>query len=103
MAMTTTTHLETEAERERLIAELLLEERLLAERVVATGTVKWFSVETGSGFISPDESDDDLLVESANVVRDGTAPLRAGDRVRFEVCIGRAGLQAVGVVPADDR
>jgi cold shock protein len=97
------THVETETETERLIAERLLAEWLLAERVVATGTVKWFSAEDGYGFISPDESDDDLFVESANIADGGADVLTAGDRVRFVVCVGRAGLQAVGVVLAEVR
>jgi len=82
------------------LAEKLMEDRLRAERVLATGTVKSFSVEDACGFISPDEGDDDLPVEAPSIVG-GSHTLTTGTRVAFEVCVGRKGLQAVGVVPTD--
>ena len=66
-----------------LFAELTAE-RLSAERVTATGTIKWIDLEGGRGMVGPDEGDDDLTFRFV----DGSAPLRAGARVEFEVDLG---------------
>jgi CspA family cold shock protein len=78
-------------------------ERLLAERVVCTGTVKWFSTEDGHGWISPDEGDEDLLVEAANLAEAEVTALTEGARVEFEVGVGHEGLEAFQVVAIRTR
>jgi CspA family cold shock protein len=52
---------------------------------MATGTVKWFSNEKGYGFISPDDSTDDLFVHFSAIEGDGFKSLTEGTKVEFEV------------------
>jgi cold shock protein len=85
---------------ESLMAKSLAAERVSAERVMATGTVKWLSEMRGFGFISPDEGDDDLLVQAVSV-GGGFGTLSEGARVEFEVHEGLKGLEAFAVVPLD--
>jgi len=61
-----------------------------------TGTVKWFNLSKGYGFIKPD-SGDDLFVHYKAIVGDGFKKLDEGDRVQFEVEQGPKGLQASNV------
>jgi CspA family cold shock protein len=65
---------------------------------VATGTVKWFSVQKGFGFIVPDEGDKDLFVHRSNVDTLDRS-LRDEQRVEFEVGEGRKGPEATQVRP----
>ncbi|CAA2983306.1 cold shock 2-like [Olea europaea subsp. europaea] len=49
------------------------------------GTVKWFSVQKGFGFIAPEEGGDDLFVHQTEIQSDGFRTLREGQRVEFKV------------------
>jgi len=84
-----------------LMVEALAAERLVAERVTAKGTVKSFSAEKSYGFISPDEGDDDLIVQSMSIAEGGLETLTEGARVEFEVDEGRSGLEAFNVLPIE--
>jgi CspA family cold shock protein len=64
---------------------------------MAQGTVKWFSVEKGYGFISPDEGGEDVFVHHTGVTGEGFKTLDEGARVDFEATQGRKGLQADNV------
>jgi CspA family cold shock protein len=59
-----------------------------------TGTVKFFNVDKGFGFITPDAGGKDVFVH-ANDLR-GTV-LRDGNKVEFEVVQGKKGPQASNV------
>lgn len=83
---------------EALTTERLIAERLRADRVMAKGTLKWLSGNKGYGFISADEGDDDLFVESTSSADGGFGTLTEGARVEFEVHEGHRGLEAFGVV-----
>jgi cold shock protein len=54
------------------------------EREVATGTVKWFNVDKGYGFIQPDNGGKDVFVHISAVERAGLSSLNEGARVSFE-------------------
>ena len=54
------------------------------ERDVATGTVKWFNVNKGYGFIQPDNGGKDVFVHISAVERAGLSSLNEGARVSFE-------------------
>jgi CspA family cold shock protein len=58
-----------------------------------TGSVKWFNVKKGYGFITRD-SGDDVFVHYRNIVGDGRRSIADGPRVQFVVVDGDKGLQA---------
>jgi CspA family cold shock protein len=51
---------------------------------MAIGTVKWFNVRKGYGFIAPDEGGKDVFVHISAVERAGMNELREGQKVSFE-------------------
>ena len=51
---------------------------------MATGTVKWFNIQKGYGFITPDEGGKDVFVHISAVERAGLSGLRDGQKVSFE-------------------
>lgn len=58
-----------------------------------TGTVKWFNVKKGYGFITRDQGDD-VFVHFRNIEGDGRRSISEGQRVTFIVIPGDKGLQA---------
>jgi cold shock protein len=61
-----------------------------------TGTVKWFNVAKGYGFISR-ENGEEVFVHFKEIIGEGYKTLAEGDKVSFEVTRGPKGLQATGV------
>jgi cold shock protein len=51
---------------------------------MTTGTVKWFNIQKGYGFITPDEGGKDVFVHISAVERAGMSGLRDGQKVSFE-------------------
>ncbi|MGC1293918.1 MAG: cold-shock protein [Alloacidobacterium sp.] len=64
--------------------------------VEETGTVKWFSVEKGYGFITQNGGGD-VFVHISALERSGLTGLSEGDRVLFDVAEGRKGPEAAKV------
>ncbi|WP_179018121.1 cold-shock protein [Paenarthrobacter nitroguajacolicus] len=64
---------------------------------MALGTVKWFNAEKGYGFITVDESGDDVFVHWSAIQMEGFRALEEGQRVEFELGEGQKGPQAEGV------
>ncbi|MCP2049828.1 UNVERIFIED_ORG: CspA family cold shock protein [Paenarthrobacter nicotinovorans] len=64
---------------------------------MALGTVKWFNAEKGYGFITVDESGEDVFVHWSAIHMDGFRALEEGQRVEFELGEGQKGPQAEGV------
>ena len=64
----------------------------MSERV--TGTVKWFNNAKGFGFITREESEDDLFVHFRSIQGEGYRTLNEGQEVEFVVVEGPKGLQA---------
>ncbi|HIG41163.1 MAG TPA: cold shock domain-containing protein [Gammaproteobacteria bacterium] len=60
---------------------------------VETGTVKWFNVKKGYGFITRDKGDD-VFVHYRNILGNGRRAVSEGQRVQFIVIDGDKGLQA---------
>ena len=60
------------------------------------GTVKWFNVDKGYGFITR-ENGPDVFVHYSSISGDGYRSLSEGDEVEFEVVQGPKGLQAANV------
>jgi CspA family cold shock protein len=63
---------------------------------MAVGTVKWFNVNKGYGFIKP-ESGNDVFVHVSAIQGDGT--LEDGQVVEFDITQGQKGPQAANVRP----
>jgi cold shock protein len=58
---------------------------------MTTGTVKWFNVQKGFGFIQPEDGSKDVFVHISAVERAGMSNLREGQRLEFELERGRDG------------
>jgi len=52
---------------------------------MSTGTVKWFNVQKGYGFIQPDDGGKDVFVHISPVERAGLSTLREGQKVSYEM------------------
>jgi CspA family cold shock protein len=58
---------------------------------MAIGTVKWFNVQKGYGFIQPEDGSKDVFVHISAVERSGIGNLNEGQRVSFELERGQQG------------
>ena len=61
------------------------------------GTVKWFSDQTGYGFITPEDGSKDVFVHHTAIKGEGFRSLREGQQVEFEITQGPKGPQASNV------
>jgi cold shock protein len=61
------------------------------------GTVKFFNVSKGFGFIKPDDSNQDVFVHQSGLIHE----IHENDRVQFEVERGKKGMNAVNVEVID--
>jgi CspA family cold shock protein len=52
---------------------------------MSIGTVKWFNVQKGFGFIQPEDSSKDVFVHMSAVERAGLSSLREGQKVSYDV------------------
>jgi CspA family cold shock protein len=59
-----------------------------------TGTVKWFNSTKGYGFIQPEDGSDDVFVHISSVQGSGMMDLQEGQKVSYEIEIGRNGKSA---------
>ena len=59
-----------------------------------SGTVKWFNNSRGYGFISCDNTSDDIFVHYRNIQGEGYRSLSEGQKVEFSLAEGDKGLQA---------
>lgn len=62
-----------------------------------TGSVKFFNETKGFGFISPDNSSQDVFVHFKSIEVDGFKTLREGQKVAFNIEKGTKGPQANNV------
>jgi CspA family cold shock protein len=65
-----------------------------------TGTVKWFSGDTGFGLVSPDDQSVDLFVHQGGLAGDGHHALPDGTRLSYVAEAGDKGPRAVNVLVA---
>jgi CspA family cold shock protein len=66
-------------------------------RRMAAGTVKWFNVQKGFGFILPEGGGQDVFVHISAVQAAGLNGLDEGQRVAFEVVTERGKLAAANI------
>jgi cold shock protein len=58
---------------------------------MATGTVKWFNMQKGFGFIQPNDGSQDVFVHISAVERSGLGNLTEGQTITFDVERGQKG------------
>ncbi len=56
---------------------------------MATGTVKWFNMEKGYGFITPQEGGKDVFLHITAVQAAGLKSLTEGDKVSYDIITER--------------
>ena len=61
------------------------------------GTVKWFNGAKGYGFITNDETGEEVFVHFSGIMADGYKTLEEGQNVTYDTTEGNRGLQAVNV------
>jgi len=62
-----------------------------------TGTIQQFNPTAGIGFITPDDGSADLLVHFTHLSGDTLRCLKPGDRVSYQVVMGRRGPEVTEV------
>ncbi|RAI00300.1 cold-shock protein [Acuticoccus sediminis] len=67
-----------------------------------SGSIKWFDVGKGYGFIVPDDGGADILLHVTCLRRDGYQSAYEGARVVCEVVSGSKGLQAFRILSMDE-
>ena len=53
--------------------------------LMPSGTVKWFNMQKGHGFIGPDDGGEDIFIHISAVLGVGLTELREGQAVEFEI------------------
>ncbi len=69
--------------------------------MVKKGTVKWFDVKKGFGFIQQEDGSD-VFVHYSNISGDGFKVLEDGESVEFEFTDDNKGLQAQRVMKVEE-
>ena len=64
------------------------------------GTVRWFNSSKGYGFITNDETGEEVFVHFSGIMTDGYKSLEDGQKVTFDTTQGNRGIQAVNVYAA---
>lgn len=65
------------------------------ELIVANGKLKFFIIEKGYGFITPNDGGKDIFVHTSNILDEQT--LQNGQDVEYQLADGRKGPEAVDV------
>lgn len=73
-----------------------------ANLVEITGTIKWFDVSKGFGFIVPDNGAADVLLHATCLRRDGYQTAYEGARIVCEAIVRPKGMQAFRILSMDE-
>jgi CspA family cold shock protein len=72
-----------------------------APTTAQTGSVKWFSIGKGYGFITRDDGGGDVFVHHSGIQGEDFKALFEGQRVRFDIMNESRGPKAINVVPQE--
>lgn len=61
------------------------------------GTVKWYNLEKGFGFIAPDNGEKDVFLHATALTRAGLSVLEEGQRVVFQSGRGKKGMEVQAI------
>lgn len=64
---------------------------------MAKGTVKWFNVTKGYGFIQPENGEKDVFVHITALERAGLRSLNEGQNVSYELATDKGKVSAVNI------
>lgn len=64
---------------------------------MAIGTVKWFNMQKGYGFIAPESGGKDVFVHISALERAGIGSLNEGQRVKYEIAQDRGKESAANI------
>jgi CspA family cold shock protein len=64
---------------------------------MAKGTVKWFNVTKGYGFIQPESGDKDVFVHITALERAGLRSLKDGQNVSYDLATDKGKISAVNI------
>lgn len=67
---------------------------------MSQGTVKWFNVQKGYGFIQPDDGSKDVFVHISSVERAGFGTLSEGQKLSYDLERGQQGKTSAGNLQA---
>lgn len=67
------------------------------------GTVKWFNITKGFGFIVPEDGGGDIFAHYSSIGMEGYKALKAGQTVSFEIGNGPKGLHATNIQAAEGQ
>lgn len=73
-----------------------------ADTIEVSGTIKWFDVSKGFGFIIPDDGKPDVLLHVTCLRRDGYQTAYEGARIVCEALARPGGLQAFRILSMDE-
>jgi CspA family cold shock protein len=63
----------------------------------ATGTVRWFNIATGHGFVTCDAGGPDCFLHQSSICEDDQCRIEEGTRVAFDVVEGLGGPLTINV------
>ena len=64
---------------------------------MATGTVKWFNLTKGYGFIQPDDGGNDVFIHVSELERAGIQKIAEGQKIIYELASNKGKTSAVEI------